>query len=441
MLSRIRDKVPPLSVTFGWTRCAAFVLGSERNRSTGRSVNHAVVICTTQLTPPSYRLRLKQELELTRNQGRQSVRRDQCISRDTAINMQLHGRSCSTIAPLHDDCLKAPLSHGRCHLHFCDLRPRTHRAPIMPHTLPPEPTTDLPSRTSQESPPRAGRSAPLADLTSPANLEAYKVAALPEAVYYIPNFITRAEEEKLLASIPPQKWISLSRRRLQAWPSQLTSKNILIAQPLPDWLTVPVLTRLQPLDLFSDDDDINTIKNSINNSNNADHGSSISSQRQGPNHVLVNEYEPGQGIFPHADGPAYTPCVATISLADSIVLDIYDPPAPLDSSNNANNQNGEPSARTHRPLRTRLVQEPRSCLVTTRLAYEATQHGIAEVSVDCGLDAGSVANWPLLDEATRARITDHGGRLIRTRTRTSLTVRRVRRTSAVAGRLLGFKTR
>lgn len=312
----------------------------------------------------------------------------------------------------------------------------------MPHILPPEPTTDLPSQTSQDSPPPAGRSAPLADLTSPADLEAYKVAALPEAVYYIPNFITPAEEEQILASIPPQKWISLSRRRLQAWPSQLTSKNILIAQPLPDWLAVPVLKRLQPLGLFSDDDDDNntTINNSNSNNSNDTHRVSPSSHPQDPNHVLVNEYEPGQGIFPHADGPAYTPCVATISLADSIVLDIYDPPAPSDDDTNAND-NGEQSARAHRILKTRLVQEPRSCLVTTRLAYEATQHGIAEVSVDCGLDAGSVANWSLLDEATRARITDHGGRLVRTRTRTSLTVRRVRRTSAVAGRLLGIKTR
>ncbi|CAI5495737.1 unnamed protein product, partial [Closterium sp. Naga37s-1] len=32
------------------------------------------------------------------------------------------------------------------------------------------------------------------------------------------------------------------------------------------------------------------------------------------NHVLVNEYQEGQGIMPHQDGPAYFPCVAILSL-------------------------------------------------------------------------------------------------------------------------------
>ena len=33
-----------------------------------------------------------------------------------------------------------------------------------------------------------------------------------------------------------------------------------------------------------------------------------------PNHVLINEYLPGQGILPHTDGPLYVPIVVTISL-------------------------------------------------------------------------------------------------------------------------------
>ena len=31
------------------------------------------------------------------------------------------------------------------------------------------------------------------------------------------------------------------------------------------------------------------------------------------NHVLVNEYQPGQGIMAHTDGPAYSTVVATIT--------------------------------------------------------------------------------------------------------------------------------
>lgn len=33
-----------------------------------------------------------------------------------------------------------------------------------------------------------------------------------------------------------------------------------------------------------------------------------------PNHCLVNEYQPGEGIMPHTDGPLFTPIIATLSL-------------------------------------------------------------------------------------------------------------------------------
>ena len=39
-----------------------------------------------------------------------------------------------------------------------------------------------------------------------------------------------------------------------------------------------------------------------------------------PNHILVNEYQPGEGIIPHTDGPAYHSCTATISLGGSDVI-------------------------------------------------------------------------------------------------------------------------
>jgi len=46
---------------------------------------------------------------------------------------------------------------------------------------------------------------------------------------------------------------------------------------------------------------------------------------QGANHVLVNEYLPGQGIMPHTDGPLYRPMVAIISLASHTVMNFYRP--------------------------------------------------------------------------------------------------------------------
>ncbi|KAL7463922.1 hypothetical protein ACHAXS_004275 [Conticribra weissflogii] len=39
-----------------------------------------------------------------------------------------------------------------------------------------------------------------------------------------------------------------------------------------------------------------------------------------PNHVLINEYRPGEGIMPHTDGPAYESRTATISLGGSDVV-------------------------------------------------------------------------------------------------------------------------
>jgi len=39
-----------------------------------------------------------------------------------------------------------------------------------------------------------------------------------------------------------------------------------------------------------------------------------------PNHVLINEYLPGEGILPHTDGPAYYSRTATISLGGCDVI-------------------------------------------------------------------------------------------------------------------------
>lgn len=44
-----------------------------------------------------------------------------------------------------------------------------------------------------------------------------------------------------------------------------------------------------------------------------------------PNHVLVNEYNAGQGIMPHTDGPAFHPLIATLSLGSHTLLDFYKP--------------------------------------------------------------------------------------------------------------------
>jgi len=42
------------------------------------------------------------------------------------------------------------------------------------------------------------------------------------------------------------------------------------------------------------------------------------------NHVLVNEYLPGQGIMAHTDGPAYVPVIATLTVGGGQTLNIRD---------------------------------------------------------------------------------------------------------------------
>ena len=97
----------------------------------------------------------------------------------------------------------------------------------------------------------------------------------------------------------------------------------------------------------------------------------------------MNEYKPGQGIFPHEDGGAYHPVVATVSLGSHIVLDIY--AKKLDGS-------GE---REDAP-RWRILQEPRSLLITTGGLYMGYLHGITETKVDENLNVKGVCNWDLL---------------------------------------------
>ena len=42
-----------------------------------------------------------------------------------------------------------------------------------------------------------------------------------------------------------------------------------------------------------------------------------------PNHVLLNQYEPGQGIMAHSDGPLYHPVVAILSLGSASIMRFY----------------------------------------------------------------------------------------------------------------------
>ncbi|KAF1823552.1 uncharacterized protein K489DRAFT_355651 [Dissoconium aciculare CBS 342.82] len=227
-------------------------------------------------------------------------------------------------------------------------------------------------------------------------MDKHLIQSAPSSMYYIPDFISAEEEASIIDKIPSNRWITLSHRRLQAVPARLTATNTLLAAtPLPEWLLRPMTDRFRDLGIFEG----------------APHG---------VNHCLINEYLPGQGIMPHEDGGAYHPVVATVSLGGTIVLDVT-----AKSPSNA----GDASL-----MRWRILQEPRSLLVTTAAAYTETLHGIAEVHKDVDLRPETVANWDLLGD--REAINAKGNMNERT-TRISLTYRNVLKVSSLGNKLFG----
>lgn len=135
----------------------------------------------------------------------------------------------------------------------------------------------------------------------------------------------------------------------------------------------------------------------------------------GPNHVLINEYLPGQGIMPHKDGAAYHPVVCTVSLGAPLCLDIY-----------GTKDDGTIECKP----KWKILQEPRSLLITTGDIYTDFLHGIAETHEDKDIDPETVSNWSLL--RSPEAVVD--GTIERHR-RTSLTYRDVIKVSKLGSKL------
>jgi len=125
--------------------------------------------------------------------------------------------------------------------------------------------------------------------------------------------------------------------------------------------------------------------------------------------------------MPHKDGAAYHPVVCTISLGSSLCLEIYE---------------SRSDGTTESNPRWKILQEPRSLLVTTHKLYTDYLHGIAETTEDVDLGPASVANWSLL------RSTDGilDGKCER-KTRTSLTYRDVIKVSKLGTKFVMFGKR
>ncbi|KAG0234066.1 Alpha-ketoglutarate-dependent dioxygenase alkB 6 [Actinomortierella wolfii] len=236
----------------------------------------------------------------------------------------------------------------------------------------------------------------------------------PPSVFYLPDFISVQEEEELLAKVlgaPKPKWVQLKNRRLQNWGGIVSPKGM-VGEPLPAWLTTPLFDRLQQLKVFEAED-----------------GTTYA-----PNHVLINEYLPGQGIMPHLDGPAYFPTVATVSLGSHCVLEFYKCNKDGSQSQSANaevggtnnekgmvmdaDKNGSDSDRPRRTPDFSLLVQPRSLLVLKKEVYTGYMHGIREITED-NLTEGNIVNMELQPSGLPT--------CIQRGTRISLTLRKVGR--------------
>ncbi|KAL6883652.1 hypothetical protein ACP4OV_011066 [Aristida adscensionis] len=247
------------------------------------------------------------------------------------------------------------------------------------------------------------------------SLPDYTVGTIP-TVFYVPGFISEPEQSELLHHIyqaPAPKWKSLKNRRLQNWGGVVHEKGLL-PQTLPSWLTKITDRICQWSGLFP---------------------SAI-------NHVLINEYHPGQGIMPHQDGPAYYPVVAIISLASPVVIDF----TPHQRLKEQDSQSDELQASTkmevngsgsHKldgrdesdPASSSILLMPCSLLIFKDQAYTDYLHGIQDSELHNLDKVTNMLQCPELNHLSsfsiQGRIDEQSGTFHRTATRVSLTCRLV----------------
>src|SRR5829696_1039924 len=158
----------------------------------------------------------------------------------------------------------------------------------------------------------------------PPTVTAADVPPIP-GLQYLPGYVTAAEERDLVAAIDRLPWNTEWRRRRQPYGAGYGTAAAI--PPIPRWGG-----RLADR-LFAD-------------------GVTPEPFDQ----MLVNEYEPGQGIAPHRDYAPYGRTVVSLSLLSACVMDFRHPPT---------------------GRKEYLLLEPRSLLVLSDAARYDWEHGIA----------------------------------------------------------------
>jgi len=119
-----------------------------------------------------------------------------------------------------------------------------------------------------------------------------------EGLQYIPNFISENEEKELMNAINSEKWLTVIKRRVQHYGYKYDYKA----------RTINYSMHLGKLPIWSME-----FANRLVNKN------YIKLQ---PDQIIVNEYEPGQGIANHVDcEPCFGDTIITISLNSYCTMD------------------------------------------------------------------------------------------------------------------------
>jgi hypothetical protein len=137
----------------------------------------------------------------------------------------------------------------------------------------------------------------LATAMAERNLAQHALVGPPHGIFYLPEYVSRELEEEVIEiahTMPAKQWVTLRGRRLQCFGGKPT-EDVASFKPqvLPPW----VKQLCQSLTLAG-----------------------VFGMEETPNHVLLNEYQPGQGIMAHTDGPFFRPRVAILSLGGPAIF-------------------------------------------------------------------------------------------------------------------------
>eukprot|EP00834_Sanchytrium_tribonematis_P003865 NODE_166_length_14584_cov_1.124750.p8 type:complete len:242 gc:universal NODE_166_length_14584_cov_1.124750:6805-7530(+) len=170
-------------------------------------------------------------------------------------------------------------------------------------------------------------------------------------LFYIPEFLTEAEQQNIVQILDSNEWEKVIRRRQQFYGKQYyhTTHNLTAIQPKDDLESLKIdqfdflIKKITDFDFRAAYDVFNI---------------------EWPNQILVNEYVENFGISTHFDDEkAFGKCIITVSLLQPILMNFR---KPLHPTNHCTTLIDE----------YQHVLEPRSCLIMSKEARSNWRHGI-----------------------------------------------------------------